>query len=308
MTVDAVLRRATSDLAAAGVQSPATDAELLAAHVLSVSRPEVVRRRVMSSEFAPAGVEIFEQLVARRVQRVPVQHLTGRADFRRLSLDVGPGVFVPRPETEVTAGLALRALVSMASVVSTKPLRLVDLCTGSGAIALSVVTEADAQGIDVVAVAVELSGDAVVWALRNAERLGLGRVDVRHGAVAGSCADLDGTVDVVTANPPYIPDDAVPREPEVRDHDPAMALFGGADGLVVVREVAVAAARLCRPGGAVIVEHGESQGSQVAEVLIAAGFASVETHLDLTGRPRATVGSLSAGHPSPAVAVQDFRA
>lgn len=289
VTLDAAVREAAATLRNAGIDSAGTEAEVLLAHVLQIDRGDLARRRVLGQTLSPGQPDRFDELVARRAQRVPVQHLTGVAHFRRLSLEVGPGVFVPRPETEVAVGLALAALTMSVVAEGAGPRRLVDLCAGSGVMALSVVTEAGAAGIEVAAVAVELSPAAAVWTRRNADRLGDGRVEVRQEAVQGCCPELDGRVDVVTANPPYIPDGAIPRDPEVREHDPALALFGGPDGLDVVRQVAVAAARLCRPGGAVVIEHGEYQGPAVTAILAGSGFRDVATHLDLTGRPRATV-------------------
>lgn len=294
MTLDGALRDMVRTLTAAGVPSPQVDAEELMGHVLGVGRGEVARRRVLAHELSGHDAQRLTELAARRAQRIPLQHLTGVAHFRRLTLAVGPGVFVPRPETEVAVGLAVAALGASTGGAGTlhHPLRLVDLCAGSGVIALSVVTETATAGLAVTAVAVEVSADAAAWTRRNADRLGDGRVEVRQEAVEDCCPDLDGLVDVVTANPPYIPDDALPRDAEVRDHDPSLALFGGPDGLDVVRQVAVAAARLCRPGGAVVVEHGEHQGPAVTAVLSAAGFGDPATHDDLTGRPRATVARL----------------
>lgn len=291
MRVDQALRGAAAALAAAGIDSSGVEAELLLAHVLRVERGDLARRRALGDVVSAEQAARFDDLVARRAQRVPLQHLTGAAHFRRVSLEVGPGVFVPRPETEVAVALAMAAVTSAVA----RPVRMVDLCAGSGVIALSVVTEAAHAGVQVSAIAVELSPQAAVWTRRNVERLAPGRVQVREEGVQGCCAELDGLVDVVTANPPYIPDNAIPRDPEVRDHDPAVALFGGADGLDVVREVAVAAARLCRPGGTVVIEHGEYQGIAVTDVLLRAGFHRPATHHDLTGRPRATVAVRDCG-------------
>ncbi len=285
VTVDSAVRAAAGVLATAGIEAAGAEAELLLAHVLRMDRRDLAKRRAVGDELLESAAARFHDLVARRARRVPLQHLTGVAHFRRISLDVGPGVFVPRPETEIAVGLALSAVLA----APWRPVRLVDLCAGSGVIALSVVKEAAAAGVEVSAVAVELSPAAVVWTRRNVERLGAGRVEVREQGVAQCCTDLDGRVDVVTANPPYIPDGAVPRDPEVRDHDPAVALFGGADGLDVVRQVARTAARLCRADGSVVIEHGEYQGPAVAGILQDAGFRDPVTHRDLTRRPRTTV-------------------
>jgi release factor glutamine methyltransferase len=281
-------------LARAGVPSPRADAELLLAHVLGVPRG-----RMFLSDEADRLVSLrFEALLVKRAARVPVQHLLGEAPFRHLVLEVGPGVFVPRPETETVAELAIRALRSDAQE------RLaVDLCTGSGAIALSLAIEVPHSVVH----AVELEEAAYDWAARNlvaheAQLAAAGSEVVLHRGDAtlaheGPLAALVGRVDVVVSNPPYIPDDAVPREPEVRDYDPPRALFGGADGLDVVRGVAVAAAALLRPGGTLLIEHGDQQGERAGELGVPhvlrelGGFASVVDQPDLTGRDRITIAT-----------------
>ena len=202
---------------------------------------------------------------------MPLQHLTGQAHFRRLTLAVGPGVFVPRPETEVTAGHAIDA----ASAVGPDAV-VVDLCTGSGAIALAVKDELPAARV----LAVELSDLAHGWAVANRDRLGLD-VEVRLGDATTAFDDLEGAVDVVVSNPPYIPVGAVPVDPEVRDHDPAVALYGGsADGLAVPLAVAARAAVLLRAGGVLVMEHADSQGATLPQALRAT------RRLGRGGRPR----------------------
>jgi release factor glutamine methyltransferase len=263
---------AAARLAAAGVASPAYDAEELLAHVLGVPRS-----RLALVDRLPGGVaERYAELVDQRASRVPLQHLTGVAGFRRLELAVGPGVFVPRPETEVLVDWALPRLRPGALVV--------DLCAGSGAVALAVADEAP----EVTVHAVELDAHALAWAQRNVEATGL-PVTLHRGDVADPdlLAHLAGTVDLVTANPPYIPvGSSVERE--VAEHDPPAALWGGPDGLAVVRAVERAAARLLRPGGLVAVEHADVQGEAVPAVFARAGWADVVDHPDLVGRPRFT--------------------
>jgi release factor glutamine methyltransferase len=217
----------------------------------------------------------YDELVSRRADRVPLQHLTGRAPFRRLDLEVGPGVFVPRPETESVVQWAIDALGGVES-----PL-LVDLCTGSGAIALSLADEVPGATVH----AVELDPTALEWAQRNDPD---GRVSWHLGRVEGCLPELDGSVDLVASNPPYVAhDEAHLPEPEVVDHDPHVALFAGEDGLAVVREVERAARRLLKPGGLVVVEHSDRQGETAPQVFEAAGgWSEVADHQDLTGRPR----------------------
>jgi len=207
------VRDATARLAAAGIASPEVDAVELAAHALGTD-PSDVRRAMVLGAPEPDG---YSALVEERAARVPLQHLTGRAHFRRLTLAVGPGVFVPRPETEVTAGLAIDA----ASALGRDPLVL-DLCTGSGAIALAVKDELPGARV----LAIELSDLAHGWAVANRDRLGLD-VELRLGDATTAFDDLAGEVDVVVSNPPYIPVGAVPVDHEVRDHDPEVALYGG---------------------------------------------------------------------------------
>ncbi len=268
--MDAELRRwvvqASERLAAAGVPSPRHDAEVLAAHAHGVERSQLWRVRELDGR--------FWTYVERRARREPLQHLLGRAWFRRVELAVGPGVFVPRPETEVVAGAAIDEARRLHRPV------VVDLCTGSGAIALAVVDECSHAEVH----AVELSPDSYAWARRNLAGAG---VDLRLGDMADAFAELDGTVDVVVSNPPYIPIGAVVRDPEVAAHDPALALWSGADGLDAIRVVDGVAARLLRPGGLLVVEHADAQGESVPELLRAgAGWRDVRDHLDLAGRPR----------------------
>ena len=268
-------------LASAGVPSPEVDAVALAAFVLGVDAAEVRRAMVFGTATTEAFTERYAGLVAERGSRVPLQHLTGTAHFRRLTLSVGPGVFVPRPETEVTAGFAIEAALAAGPTP-----RVLDLCTGSGAIALAVKDEV--PGAEVFAV--EVSDLAHGWALANRDRLGLD-VDIRLGDATTAFADLEGSVDVVVSNPPYIPLGAVPIDPEVRDHDPEVALYGmSADGLAVPRAVAQRAADLVRPGGVLVMEHADSQGESLPRALRdSRRWHEVADHADLSGRARVTV-------------------
>jgi release factor glutamine methyltransferase len=213
---------------------------------------------------------------------VPLQHLTGLAAFRHVELAVGPGVFVPRPETELLAGWAVeRALTSERPVV-------VDLCTGSGAIARSIVDEVPHARVH----AVELDPDAHRWAELNLAGTG---VDLRQGDMADAFRDLDGTVDVVACNPPYIPLTAWEGvAPEARDHDPELALWSGDDGLVAMRVLEQVARRLLRPGGWVGAEHADLQGDSAPAVFRAhPHWTEVADHVDLAGRPRFLTAQLA---------------
>ncbi len=277
-SVAASVRAAAVDLKSAGVPSPQVDAELLAAHVLGVRRGAI-----HLASWSGDQAREFDHLVQQRAARVPLQHLTGAAPFRTIELAVGPGVFIPRPETESVLDAALGRLTSPATVV--------DLCSGSGAIALAIACERADMSVH----AVEADPVAVDWLHRNVaahrELLATGStVQVHHARVAdiaeGPLAQLVAAVDLVISNPPYIPDGAVPRDPEAAEHDPAVALFGGIDGMDVIRQVAQQAACLLRPGGRVVIEHGEQQADQVRAVLAEVGLTDLESGPDLAGRPR----------------------
>ncbi len=275
----------------AEVPSPRVDAELLLAHVLGVPRG----RMFLSDPIEADDSVRFESLVVKRVARVPLQHLLGEAPFRHLTLAVGRGVFVPRPETEAVTELALRALREDA-----QERVAVDLCTGSGAIALALATEVP----HLVVHAVELDPTAHGWAERNiaahAEQLAAAgsRVVLHHADAttvhAGALATLMGRVDVVVSNPPYIPDGATPRDLEVREHEPARALYGGPDGLDLVRGILDVAVTLLRHGGSLVLEHADDQGEAAGLLGVPAvvrghgGFDLVADHPDLGGRDRAT--------------------
>lgn len=273
MSARSPVAQAAALLAEAGVASPRVDAELLAAHVLGARRgllatadwPEPARRN-------------YAELVAHRARRVPLQYLIGVAGFRRLTLAVGPGVFVPRPETESLVHFCLRVLGNAAATV-------VDLGAGSGAIALSLATEAPACRV----FAVEADPDAYGWLERNAAG---SSVRLCRGDLAVEPAGLDGQVDLVVANPPYLPDWLRGLlEPEVGRYEPPAALWGGGpDGLDVLRAVLVRAARLLRPGGWVAIEHADDQGPGALAALSAAGWQQPADHRDLSGRPRFATG------------------
>ncbi|WP_223269429.1 peptide chain release factor N(5)-glutamine methyltransferase [Frigoribacterium sp. ACAM 257] len=271
---------ASAVLSSAGVPTPDVDAELLLAHVLGLGRGVVRARAVTRSAVTASDASAFGEAVRRRAAREPLQHITGTAAFRSMHLHVGPGVFVPRPETEGVAQLAIDAL---RAAPGERPVA-VDLGTGSGAIALAMATEVPVASV----VAVELSPHAAVWTRRNIAAVGAGNVWLVEGGLAGALPELDGTVSVVASNPPYIPVGMVPRDPEVRLHDPELALYGGADGLDVVRDLSVTALRLLHPDGVLVVEHGEEQGGAIRDLLDADGWRSTVTHPDLAGRDRAT--------------------
>lgn len=265
-------------LIASGVESPDRDVDLLLAHVLGVSLGALVLREELSEDER----ERVEAYVGRRAAREPLQHLTGSAAFRYVELAVGPGVFVPRPETELLAGWAIEQAVGLDEPV------IVDLCTGSGAIARAVADEVPGARVH----AVELDPDAFKWAERNLAGTG---VDLRHGDMAVEFEDLLGTVDVVVCNPPYIPLEAWESvATEARDHDPHLALFSGQDGLDAIRVLAHRAAQLLRPGGVLGCEHADVQGVDAPGVFSRHGrWIEVLDHRDLAGRPRFVTARLA---------------
>lgn len=286
-TVREVLKWATTKLNTAQCTSPETDAQLLLAFALKVDRKNLPADQELTTDQSAK----FTELIEKRAQRIPLQHLTGQAFFRYLELEVGPGVFIPRPETEllVEAGLVELNKKSGAKLA-------VDLCAGSGAIALSLALESPNTTVH----AVELSTQAFVWLEKNvaahSEQLArLNSTVITYNEDATNLnvlSALNGTVDVVLSNPPYIPDEMIPREPEVRDHDPKLALFGGPDGLDVARKVSIVAANLLKPNGFFGMEHADVQGESAVDLLRNTGgnnleiWSQVIDHVDYNQLPR----------------------
>jgi len=287
-----LLAAATRRLTEGGVASPEYDAQELLAHVLETSRAQLV----LVDEVAPDRADAYDVLIARRSAREPLQHLTGVAYFRHVELAVGPGVFVPRPETELLAGWAIdqaSSLVEVRAPTSVEAPVVVDLCTGSGAIAKAVKDEVPGAEVH----AVELSEMAFSWAERNLAGMG---IDLRQGDMGEAFVDLDGRVDVVVCNPPYIPLEAWESVAvEARDHDPHLALFSGQDGLDAIRVLERRAAQLLRPGGVVGFEHADEQGGEAGRYSAPAVFSTtgrwsdVRDHRDLAGRPRFVTARLA---------------
>jgi release factor glutamine methyltransferase len=276
MRVAEALASARQRLRAAQIASPEHDAEALLAEQLGVARTALRPDEPLQ----PADAQAFDRLVERRASHEPLQHIVGRAAFRHVEVEVGPGVFVPRPETEVLVGWAVERLAELSRASDRAPVA-VDLCTGSGVIALSLASELPRVRVH----AVELSEDAHRYAQRNLSATG---VELHLGDVAEALTELDGRVDVVVSNPPYVPLDAYESvEVEVRDFDPPVALWSGADGLQMIRAVEATAARLLRPGGWVGCEHSDNQGPAVTGVFAGTGaWSDVRDHEDLAGRSR----------------------
>lgn len=304
MNVEQAIRRAAATLRDAGVDTPEHDAKLLLAEACGCSLSDVDKAMLLGKSIAALAEEHsaegvspapsvegvperrFDAMLARRAAREPLQYIVGHAPFRYLDLAVGPGVFIPRPETElvVQEGLDWLAVQRI-----TAP-RVVDLCAGSGAIGLSIVTEtADAE-----VWAVELSERTAAWTRRNAEAVAAaaGTAHRYHlvpgdATASGTLAELNGTVDLVVTNPPYVPESEIPEQPEVRDYDPELALYGGSpDGLLIPERIIDRAAALLRPGGLLVMEHDISQGAALVAYAQARGFSHARTGRDWTARPR----------------------
>lgn len=267
-----MLDEATARLASAGIDTPRVDAELLLSHVIGVPRS----RLLMIETVHPSAVVALDRLLTRRATREPLQHIVGRAPFRHIQVAVGPDVFVPRPETELLVDAVLPTLRGIARPVA------VDLCSGSGALALAIANEVPSARV----VAVELDGPAADWLRRNAKSTD---VEVVLGDIADPdpLRELAGRADAVVCNPPYVPAGADVAA-EVR-HDPEHAVFAGPNGLALMPHVVARAAELLRPGGVLALEHDDSHGRAVPELLSADGrWRDIADHDDLAGRPRYT--------------------
>ena len=272
------LTAAAARLERAGVASPEHDARALAVHLLGLARPSDL---LLVDTLTRQQKAAYDDLVARRADRVPLQHLTGSVGFRYIELEVGPGVFVPRPETESVVQWAVDRLRGLVD-----PL-VVDLCTGSGTIAFALANEVPGSTVH----AVEQDSGALAWTRRNAAnrvKAGDPEVLLHLGSAQDALPELDGRVDLVASNPPYVAESErhLP-DPEVVGHDPEIALFAGQDGLDVIRLVEQAARRLLKPGGLVVVEHSDRQGVSCPAVFREqGGWTEVQDHRDLTGRDR----------------------
>ncbi|MEL4318904.1 peptide chain release factor N(5)-glutamine methyltransferase [Leifsonia sp. YIM 134122] len=275
-----LLDESVATLEAAGVISPEIDAQLLLGHVLELSRGGLQARLILGGTVSATDAASIRSLIARRATREPLQHITGLAPFRALELHVGPGVFIPRPETEMVAQLAIDALRADAAPA---PIA-VDLGTGSGAIALAMATEVPNARV----YAVERSAEARVWAARNIRDFGADNTTLVAADLIDALPELDGTVSVVASNPPYVPESLRPADPEVAFHDPDEALYGGDDGLSVIPALSRTGLRLLRSGGVLVIEHAEHQSAAIAAILAGDGWRCVIHHRDLTFRDRAT--------------------
>lgn len=276
MLISELLETATQELTDAGVISPSVDAELLGCFVLGLERSELTVLALSEQMFPSDKIAEFNNAVSRRVKREPLQHITGLAPFRHIELIVGPGVFIPRPETEQLVEVAIKTLSGVA-----KPL-VVDLCSGSGAIAICLTLEIEGAKVH----SVELSEQAFSFLSRNYQKYGLNLELAKNEDLATAFDELRGQVDLVISNPPYIPDTAVPIDVEVQLHEPALALYGGTDGLDVIRTISSRAMYLLKPAGSLLVEHSDSQARAISELLLGEGWLEVVSSQDLTGKDR----------------------
>ncbi len=280
MKLAALIAKAASEFEAAGIESAQVDAELIAAHLVKMSRGELQARLVVGEvDLTDQQLAEFQSFVSRRAAREPLQHLTGEAHFRNITLKVGKGVFVPRPETEFVTGLAINDVIgrNLAEPV------VVDLCAGSGAIGLAIAAELSNARV----YGVEKSEEAISFTRANYAAIAPNNASIALGDMADAFEDLNGSVDFVISNPPYIPSDMVPIYPEVALHDPALALYGGSDGLDLIHVVSAVAKRLLKPGGGLAIEHADMQAEQVRQLLLNDGWRLVQTHKDFNGRDRA---------------------
>ena len=276
MLISEALELATDKFSAAGVLSPSVDAELLGCFILEASRSELTLLAIAGEIFPENRLSEFLESVQRREKREPLQHITGLAPFRHLELEVGPGVFIPRPETEQLFDLAIQKIEAIQNPV------IVDLCSGSGAISIALNTEVAGS----IVYSVELSKDAFSFLTRNYQRYGLDPKALKNENLTTALEDLKAGVDLVVSNPPYIPDAAVPIDLEVQLHDPALALYGGEDGLDVIRQISTRAWYLLRPGGHLVLEHAHTQAPAIGELLLTQGWQEVFSASDLTGKDR----------------------
>lgn len=277
MLLSAFLEKTERSFAVAGIESARADAELLVAHSLGISRGEIQAKAIVGDSFEPS--QDLLEFVARREAREPLQHLTGEAYFRNLTLEVGKGVFIPRPETELLTQLAIDAASRFDSPV------VVDLCAGSGAIGIAIATELPQAAV----YAVEKSEDAFYYTKANYEKLAPSATVVLGDALS-ALDELVGRVNVLVSNPPYIPAEMVPIYPEVALHDPDLALYSGADGLDLIRAISKRGLELVVPGGTIAIEHADMQSEAVVKLLVADGWLNVVDHRDFNDRPRAVIG------------------
>jgi release factor glutamine methyltransferase len=275
------LKFATDALTQAKVPSPQSDAHWLLCHACALSRSELMTKLSFDPSLTDSEFEKLRDSLALRVNRVPLQHIVGSAGFLDFELLVGPGVFVPRPETEQVAALGIEFLSASAG-----PKRILDIGTGSGAIAIAIAR----ANPEFQVIAIEVSEPAANYARENILNLAPS-VELRVGDFTALVSDLVGELDLLISNPPYIPQAARPIDPEVSEHDPELALYSGEDGLDMIREIVALAPVLLKPQGRLILEHADGQSDLIRELLLAQSAAKVLVHSDLAGRLRSVSAS-----------------
>ncbi|MFB9777686.1 peptide chain release factor N(5)-glutamine methyltransferase [Brevibacterium otitidis] len=300
---DQLIVTARNRLSAVGIETPGTDARLLLAHVLGLSHKELSLQLLRGFDVPAEQAAEYEQILQRRLARIPLQHLTGRVGFRHLELQVGPGVFIPRPETELllepalSRAAALRATGQHEGNGQPRRLRILDMCTGSAALALAAATEIPGSEVH----AVELSAEALSWAQRNLDATAeavaaAGSTLTLHAGDIAEVVPALGSFDIVLSNPPYVPQNRPPETEEVTGYDPQLALYGGsADGMAIPAQVISLAAAALNAGGLLCIEHDETQGPAIVQACREAGMRSAHTHSDYTGRDRFTTAERREG-------------
>lgn len=266
----------TESLNRAKVPNAQADAYWLICHAADITRSELLHRLTFDLELSEDQAELLLSNLEKRKLRIPLQHITGSAAFRDFELKVGPGVFIPRPETEMVVQLGIDFLKTRSGAS-----RALDIGSGSGAIAIALVRELP----ELTVIAVEASQAAADYTAKNIQDLAPA-IELRVGDFQEHVLDLAGSLDLLISNPPYIPLDAIPIDQEVREHDPDLALYGGNDGLDVIREIIQIGPVLLKPGGMIVLEHADGQSDAVCELLLAEGFSKVHAHSDLTERLR----------------------
>lgn len=284
-----MLAEATGRLKDAGIETARYDARLLFAEACGISPRDIDKALVMSDSIDVTDEQLaaFRSMMDRRASREPLQYIVGHVPFRYLDVQVGPGVFIPRQETEIVVQAGIDWLTREGLYAP----KVVDLCAGSGAIGLSIVTEV--RGAEVWAV--EKYQQTLEWTKRNAKRVadkdpaaGYNyHLEAGDATDATTLAALNGSIDLVVTNPPYVPMSQPPTQPEVRDYDPQAALYGGsADGTLIPERIIRRAFALLRDGGVLVLEHDITQADRLLTYALANGFSQARTGADYTSRPR----------------------
>ena len=269
MNISQLIANSSQILSKAGIDSADNDSRVLICHQLGISRSELAMMEIQFAKISESNRIEIERLVHKRSRRIPLQHLTGKSFFRNIELLVGPGVFIPRPETETLVEIALGLELPEKSSF--------EVGAGSGAISISLNQEGDFE-----TTAIELSSDSCKWASKNISKYG-DSVELIEGDFGSFVPTRQ--YGLLISNPPYIPSNAVPVDPEVHYFDPEQALYSGPDGLDLIRELA-SSKHFLHPGGVLLFEHDESQREQIVDLLLNEGWKEINSFQDLNGRDR----------------------